>query len=350
MAKYSKRRTSARRRKKQKEVIWRLEIAAAVTLVCVTLCISLLGGRYGIPTWGQLYQLLGVSNASPAPTPAPPAEPAQAASGAGGTQATPGSAETQIHFIDVGQGDAVLIENSGEYALIDCGTEDCETALLAYLEQLGVTELKLLVMTHPHADHIGSMDAVIQNVKVELFLLPELDKAKSYPTTAGFERVLTALEQTETPVEQAADGAQYPVGAGTLTVLSTGVETDNYNNISVCTRYTAGGFAFVDTGDAEKPVEQALLQSGAELSALVFKAAHHGSNTSNSAEFLQAVRPQIVVVSCGLENSYGHPHASALESYAAVGAQVYRTDLQGSVVVTYTPENGLRTYTAKEAA
>lgn len=350
MAKYSKRRTSARRKKQQKEVTWRLEIAAAVVLICVTLCISLLGGRYGIPTWTQMYQMLGVSNASPAPSIAP-ASPGQAGGNAAGAgDPVTAAAETRIHFIDVGQGDAVLIENSGEYALIDCGTEDCETALLAYLEQLGVTELKLLLMTHPHSDHIGSMDAVIQNVTVELFLLPELEKAEHYPTTRGFERVLDALEATGTPVEQAAEGAQYPIGEGVLTVLSTGVETDNYNDISVCTRYTAGDFAYVSTGDAEKPVEQAMLESGAELSAMVFKAAHHGSSTSNTLDLLQAIRPQVVVVSCGFENSYGHPHVSAMENYARVGAQVYRTDQNGSVVAAYTPENGVQIYTAKEAA
>lgn len=342
MAKRRKRKT-ARQRKLEKEITWRLETAAAVVLVCASLCISLLGGRYGIPTWGQLYSWAQVSNASPAPTPAPVQSAAEGAFAAGG-------GETQVHFIDVGQGDAVLIANGGEYALIDCGTEDCETALLAYLEQLGVTELKLLVMTHPHSDHIGSMDAVIRNVDVELFLLPELDKAKNYPVTAGFEHVLAALEEKAIPAEEAAEGAQYTIGAGTLTVLSTGLETDNYNNISVCTRYAAGGFSFVDTGDAEAAVEKAMLESGAELSATLFKAAHHGSNTSNSLEFLQAVRPQFVVVSCGLNNSYGHPHAAVLENYAAVGAQVYRTDLQGSVVAVYTPGAGVQMYTAKGAA
>lgn len=342
MAKRRKR-ASARQKKLQKEITWRLETAVAVVLVCASVCISLLGGRYGIPTWTQLYQWVQVSNASPAPTPSP------VQNTAGGVPLA-GQSETQVHFIDVGQGDAVLIANSGEYALIDCGTEACETALLAYLEQLGVDRLKLLVMTHPHADHIGSMDAVIRHVDVELFLLPELDKAKSYPATAGFEHVLTALEEREVPAEEAAEGAQYAVGAGTLTVLSTGVETDNYNDISVCTRYTADGFSFVDTGDAEADVEQALLQSGADLSATVFKAAHHGSGTSNGPEFLQAVRPQFVVVSCGLNNSYGHPHAAALESYAAVGAAVYRTDLQGSVVAVYTPGAGVQMYPSKEAA
>lgn len=330
MAKYKRRRGKARRKK---ELIWKLEVIAAVVLVCTSICISLLGGSYGIPTWTQVYRWLGVSNASPAPSQTEPQ------SGAAG--------ETQIHFIDVGQGDAVLIANGGEYALIDCGTEDCEEQLLSYLEQLGVTTLKLLVMTHPHADHIGSMDAVLKTVGVQTLLLPDLDKAGEYPTTRAFERVLDAAEAASVNVEQAYDGAWYSVGGGTLTVLSTGIETDNYNDISLCTRYVAGDFAFVDTGDAEVKVEEQLLVSGQRLSAAVFKAAHHGSGTSNSLALVTAVDPDIVVVSCGLDNSYGHPHDTPMENYAAVGADIYRTDLQGSVVVTHTADAGTRVYTSK---
>lgn len=393
-----KRRTRRKgKTKKQKEVIWKLELAATVLLVCACLCISFLGGRYRIPTWQQVYGWFGVSNATPAPEDPDAAKDAasqalaelrngaqealaglqagvsgalsglqNAVSGAasggvpGGsssaavppgtdndTTAQPAAGETQVHFIDVGQGDAVLIANGGEYALIDCGTEECEVQLLAYLEQLGVTRLKLLVMTHPHADHIGSMDAVLKNLAVDTLLLPDLDKAVEYPTSACFERVLTAAEANGCAVREAADGGWYSVGAGTLTVLSTGVETDNYNNISLCLRYTAGGFAFVDTGDAEITVEDKLRASGQPLQAALFKAAHHGSGTSNSLALLAAIDPDVVVVSCGLDNSYGHPHEQPMDNYVSVGADVYRTDEQGSVVVAYSAADGLRVSTGK---
>lgn len=363
-----------RKSKAKQKIIWRLEAAAAVLLVCGCLCITFLGGRYNIPTWQQLFRGVGISNVLPLPggddesrRPGgqPTSPPADEGDGSGdssdgrrpsavqptqppaGTGQSTAAGETQLHFIDVGQGDAVLIANGGEYALIDCGTEECEVQLLGYLEQMGITRIKLLVMTHPHADHIGSMDAVLEAVKVDTLLLPDLTKAEQYPTTACFERVLTAAGQNGCAVQTAYDGAWYTVGGGTLTVLSTGIQTDNYNNISLCTRYTAGGFAFVDTGDAELPVEELLLRSGQPLSAAVFKAAHHGSGTSNSLAFLEAINPKVVVVSCGVENSYGHPHEQPMDNYISVDADIYRTDEQGSVVITHSPTNGLQVYTTK---
>jgi len=131
-------------------------------------------------------------------------------------------------------------------------------------------------------------------------------------------------------------------------VLGTGLAGDNLNNLSLATMFTAGEFRFLDTGDGEKEVEQALLDSGADLSAAVFKAAHHGSRTSNTLAFLQAVRPQAVLISCGLNNDYGHPHPEALANFAAVGARVYRTDQQGALVAGWSAGTGLTIYTTKQ--
>jgi len=178
------------RRQKEKALIWRLEVAAAVVLVGLTLIITFWGGLvFGgvtVPTWEKIFQWFKVSSLTPAPLPV--------------------DGETQVHFIDVGQGDAVLIASGGEYALIDCGTEECELQLLTYLQQIGVARLKLLVMTHPHADHIGSMDAVLRRFAVDTLLLPDLTKAAEYPTTACFENVLTAAAQNGCAVRQAAEG------------------------------------------------------------------------------------------------------------------------------------------------
>ena len=321
---------AAQRRAAARRLIRRVEAVLAVLVTAASVVISVWGGQYGIPTWTQLYLKAGLTNASPTLA-------------AGVSSHEP----TKIHFIDVGQGDAVLIEQDGAFALIDCGTEACEAALLAYLDQLGVTELRLLVMTHPHADHIGSMDAVLRSVRVEQLWLPQLDLASVYPTGGAFERVLAAAEEGGVSVRQAQAGDALALGSGTLTVVGTGVASDNYNNISLCLRFEAGSFSFLDTGDAEKEVEQALLESGAKLSATVFKAAHHGSGTSNTLEFLSAVRPKAVVVSCGLNNEYGHPHQEALDHYALVGSSVYRTDAMGSVVVGYAPESGMKVYAAR---
>jgi len=140
------------------------------------------------------------------------------------------------------------------------------------------------------------------------------------------------------------------VGQGSLAVLSTGLAgSEDHNNISLCTRFTAGEFSFVNTGDAEQEVENTLLLKGPSLASTLFKAAHHGSETSNTLPFLALLHPDVVVVSCGRDNSYGHPHQKPLQRYAAVGADVYRTDQNGSVVVSYSAQNGLQVYLAKEA-
>jgi beta-lactamase superfamily II metal-dependent hydrolase len=312
------------------KALGRTGIFGAVAAVVLCAAVSLWGGNGIVPTWTELYQMAGVSNGSPA------------IDGDGNAASEP----TKVHFIDVGQGDSVLIEQDGEYGMIDAGTPDCETALLSYLDQLGVKKLKVLVMTHPHADHIGSMAAVLRKYPVETFVLPQFDLASEFPTSATFEKVIAAAEDTNTPTVTAEIGQSYAIGSGTLTVVGVGVKSNSYNNISVSTLFSDGTFRFLDTGDCEKEAEASLLESGQDLSAAVFKAGHHGSSTSNTLKFLQAVRPQTVGISCGKDNDYGHPHKEALENFAAVGAEVYRTDELGSIVVGYAPDTGVKIYAA----
>lgn len=329
----AKRRTSRRRRKTS------LTPFQTVVFSLVGLCLALglwVGAASGVgaaPTWQEIYTAVGL------------AEPLPAADLSENTDA--------VHFIDVGQADATLLQSGGEYCLVDAGETDSEQALMSYLEQMGVTRLKLLVMSHPHADHIGSMAAVLENLEVEQVLLPDFDKAP-YPTTRLFEKVMDAIEASGATVSTAAAGQSYPVGSGSLQVLAAGVETDNYNDLSQVLLFESGELSVLLSGDGEKPVEQAALEAGVVPRADVFKAAHHGSDTSNTLEFLQAIRPQYVAVSCGLGNSYGHPHAEPMERFELIGAQVLRTDQDGSVVIAST-ENGLQSYTsnaskAKEAA
>ena len=242
-----------------------------------------------------------------------------------------------VHFIDVGQGDAVLIQQDGEFCLIDAGTSQAGDDLLDYLDRAGADHLKLLVLTHPHADHIGSAQDVLEHCQVDQVLLP--DEAKSEKQVSyTMAKVKQTMESLGVPGVVGQTGQTYPIGSGTLTVVGDGIVDDNMNNISLVTRFDASNLSFLDSGDAEEPAEEALLEEGANLRADVFKAAHHGSSGANTAEFLAAVRPALVVASCGLNNEYGHPHQEAVERFEAAGAQFHRTDLEGDVVVWATPE------------
>ena len=164
-------------------------------------------------------------------------------------------------------------------------------------------------------------------------ILPNIDNGPE-PTTSTYERVLDVLEEKSIPTTCASPEDTYSLGNGCITILGDGVKTDNLNNTSTALRFDANGLSLVATGDGEKEVEKQLLAAKKkELQADVYKAAHHGSSTSNTLEFLQAVSPQVVVVSCGKDNSYGHPHKEAMQNFAAVGAQVLRTDELGSIAV-----------------
>ncbi len=323
-----------KRRRKRKKYPIRITLSQGIVFALTAFC--LLVGAYlgisgqvdGAPTWDDLYEALGIGS-----------QPE-------GLAGLPSDAQA-VHFIDVGQADATLLQSGQEYCLVDAGEADSEEALLNYLDQQGVTRLKLLVMSHPHADHIGSMKAVLEHIPVEQVLLPDFDKAP-YPTTRTFERVMETIAAQQIPVVTAQAGQTFSIGEATLTVVADGIETDNYNDLSQVLSYTAPGLSVVLSGDGEKTVEEAALAAGGVPQADVFKAAHHGSNTSNTMEFLQAIRPQFVVVSCGVDNSYGHPHKEPMQRFKMAGAQVLRTDQDGTVVIA-AGEQGLECYTANAA-
>lgn len=312
------RRTRRRRRTAAARKIG--SILTAIAAGCIALAafvIEYYGGQGAIPTWDQIYDRFGVENSIP-------------------DSQTVSAGDTSVTFLDVGQGDAVLICQDGSFCLIDAGTPDSEEQLLRSLESAGVEYLTYVVMTHPHADHAGGMAAVLENFPTDTLILPQLDGLEEQSST--LERTLDAAEENGVEMVQASTGDSYSLGGGQLDVLlaPTPEEAgDNLNNLSLCLRYTAGEFSFMDTGDAEKEIEEELLQrywSG--LDSDLLKAGHHGSNTSNTEEFLAAVSPEIVVASCGLDNDYGHPHEEVVERVADAGAEFYRTDLDGTVTVS----------------
>lgn len=314
----------ARRRKRRRHSGTAHNIVSALTAAlacCVALAafvIEYYGGQGVVPTWEDLYDRLGIHSSTP--------DADLIASG-----------DTSVSFLDVGQGDAVLICQDGEFCLIDAGTSESQEQLLRSLDGAGVETLKYVVMTHPHADHIGGMEAVLETFPTDTLILPDLDGLEEQ--SAMLERTLQAADDFSIEQVQACTGNVYALGNGQLEVLlaPTPEEAgDNQNNLSLCLRFTAGSFCFVDTGDAEADVEEELVQRyWYGLDADLFKAGHHGSNTSNTEDFLSILSPEIVVASCGLDNDYGHPHAEVMDRVESIGAAFYRTDLDGTVTVVW---------------
>ena len=241
-----------------------------------------------------------------------------------------GLADTlEVTFIDVGQGDAALIQCGGHAMLVDAGTNRGTNALLDFLEGRGIEVLDYVIGTHPHEDHIGGLDAVIATLEVKTIWMPYAQNG-----TRTFEDVLLAIQEKDLRVIVPEVGKSIALGDATLTVLGpiNGTYSD-LNNHSMVIRVDHGANSFLFTGDAEALSEREMLLAGTNLAATVLKVGHHGSSTSSTREFLHAVQPQYAVISCGADNTYGHPHGETLEKLQEVGAEILRTDESGSIVV-----------------
>lgn len=244
--------------------------------------------------------------------------------------------QTRVYFLDVGQGDSELIRlPDGTNILIDAGTNATEDELPEYLRSLGVSRIDILIATHPHKDHIGGMDSVIQSFDIGKVCMPEIS-ASATPTTKTYENVLDALAEKGLKATKATPGTvlyENEAAGIRLTVLAPlANDYDNLNNYSVVAKLTCGKRAFLFTGDAEKEVEQALLSKGSDLAADVLKCGHHGSKTSTCADFLAAVHPGSAVISCGLDNDYQHPSNAVVKRLKKAGVSIYRTDRQDTLL------------------
>ena len=232
-----------------------------------------------------------------------------------------------MHFIDVGQGDSILAESDGHYMLIDAGENDQAGTVISYLKAQGVTKLDYVIGTHPHSDHIGGLDKVIDTFPVDKVILPPVEH-----TTKTFEDVLDSIASRGLKITKPTPGDSYDLGDASFTILSPVKDYgSDLNNWSVGVRLTFGDNSFVMCGDAENQAEEDIIKNGAVLKADVLKAGHHGSSTSTSDAFLKKVSPSWVVIQCGKGNSYGHPHKETMEKLKKAGCQVLRTDEEGTI-------------------
>ena len=237
-----------------------------------------------------------------------------------------------VHFIDVGQGDCILLKTENECALVDAGERGKGEIVIQYLRNQNIEKLDYVFITHPDSDHIGGMPEVLENFKVSKFIMPALAK-ENIPTTKIFEKLLNTIYERGITAETTVPQEVFSLGDASLTVLGPVSSSSLMNNMSIVLRVVMGENAFLLTGDAETEEEMEILKSGCLLQSDVLKAGHHGSKNSSGIDFLKAVSPKMVIVSCGKENSYGHPNTQALQRFSQIGAVVFRTDRQGSIIV-----------------
>jgi competence protein ComEC len=257
----------------------------------------------------------------PAPQPAAPAPSPLPTSGA----------VASVHFIDVGQGDCVLIKTPGQNILIDAGTRQSGAGVVKYLKKQSVEQLDLVISTHPHEDHIGGLLAVLKDIPVKEVIDPGV-----VHTSATFRQYLQLIDQKDIKFTVAKAGQTRDLGGGASFQILHPQSTEklDLNNCSVVARFSFGSVSLMLTGDAEAPAEQQILSRGALLHSTLLKVGHHASRTSTTPEFLAAVSPETAVIMCGQANSYGHPHHEVLSALKKAEVSVWRTDLHGHIVIT----------------
>lgn len=236
-----------------------------------------------------------------------------------------------VSFIDVGQGDCSLYSCNGFNILVDGGEREYADDVLSYLDMAGVDKIDCYVLSHPHSDHIGASAKIIKSIQVDKVFTTYFSEFNT-PTTSCYEELIEALDVNSTQVIDVAAGDSFTFGDVNIDIIAPFNESDEYNDMSIVFTAAYKDITVLFTGDTTKVVEKQILESGADIDADVLKVAHHGSTTSSSSEFIDAVSPSLAVISCGKNNSYGHPHDEIMELFKEKSISVKRTDELGTVV------------------
>jgi competence protein ComEC len=240
----------------------------------------------------------------------------------------------EVDFIDVGQGDSTLITDGTHAILIDAGETDYADTVASFIEDKGIKKLDLVIATHPHSDHLGGLPGVLKKIPAGEIMIPKIPDDKT-PTTKIYENFLDTADAQNIPLRETFAGDSFDVGDIHFDVLSPEKNADynDLNDYSTVLMLTYGDTRWLFTGDAEKPAENDILESGVNLSADVLSVGHHGSANSSTADFLVEIAPQIAVISCGKDNEYGHPTDEALTRLGEYTERILRTDISGTITL-----------------
>lgn len=259
---------------------------------------------------------------------------------------TNGDGKLIVHFIDVGQGDSEFIElPNGECMLIDASEAEYGDDISKLISSLGYSKINYVVATHPHADHIGGMAYIIDSFDIGEVYMPKVSS-----NSKTFENLLDTISDNGLQISTAEAGENiYSSSEMKIDFLAPVMaEYDETNDYSAVLKICYGKNSFIFTGDAEKAAEEDMMTLNySALDCDVLKAGHHGSNSSSSMDFLEAVTPDYAVISCGEGNSYGHPHDEPLKRFAKIGAKVYRTDIEGTITIVCDGNDGFEVKTEK---
>jgi Predicted hydrolase (metallo-beta-lactamase superfamily) len=239
-----------------------------------------------------------------------------------------GENQLAVTFIDVGQGDAILIEINKHYMLIDTGTSEHRDKLISVLSARGIEQFDYVIGTHPHEDHIGSLAYIIKEYDINTLIMP-----RKAHTTRTFENIVAEIENQDMRVTLPVLGDKYLMGGAKFTIVSTGDGYgDNLNNHSVGIRLEYGDTSFIMAGDAERQAELDMSETGIYLGSDVLKVNHHGSGSSTTDDWIYAVMPAYAVISLGKDNTYGHPDKGVMERLENNGIKIFRTDESGDII------------------
>lgn len=238
------------------------------------------------------------------------------------------STDLTIYFFDVGQADSILVANNNQYMLIDAGNNEDGPLLVKYIkEELGIKKINYVVGTHPHEDHIGGLDDIINNFEIDNVLLPD-----AITTTKTFEDVIDAIDSKKLEITIPEIDSSFKVGEADVKVLHTGTDTTDLNNTSIVLKLTFGNKNYLFTGDATSKVEELITDKVGDID--VLKVGHHGSAYSTTNKFLLATSPEYAIISVAKDNSYNHPSKDTLNRLNKFTKNIYLTSELGTIILT----------------